>query len=202
LDQKIKDGTKIIVDRLEQRLKKKVENIPFKTKEEKDDQLADGKKEVKQEGKSGKKIYQVTMLYKNGEPVMENGKPVISERLVEMINPVDKIVKIGTNKELAQKEDVKLTSAKAAETMRVEATGYTATGSRTATGTYPHRGTVAVDPSVIPLGTKLYIPGYGYGVAEDTGGAIKGRIIDLFFNSEQEAINWGRRNVTIKILKY
>jgi 3D (Asp-Asp-Asp) domain-containing protein len=39
-------------------------------------------------------------------------------------------------------------------------------------------------------------------VAEDTGGAIKGRIIDLFFNSEQEAINWGRRNVTIKILKY
>jgi 3D (Asp-Asp-Asp) domain-containing protein len=83
----------------------------------------------------------------------------------------------------------------------VEATGYTHTGSRTATGTYPKRGTIAVDPSVIPLGTKMYIPGYGYGVAEDTGGAVNGHIIDLFFETRAEALKWGRRTVTIKILK-
>ena len=52
----------------------------------------------------------------------------------------------------------------------------------------------------IPLGTKLYIPGYGYGVAADTGGAIKGNKIDLCFNSLSEARKWGRRTITIKIV--
>ncbi|MBH8609220.1 3D domain-containing protein [Thermoactinomyces sp. CICC 10521] len=201
LNQKIKEGTKIVVDRLEQRVKKKVEEVPYKTKKIEDNQMADGKTEVKQDGKEGKKVYQVTMLYKNGQPVVEDGEPVVTQKLIDSVEPVEKIVKVGTNKEMAQKESVNLTSAKETGTLTVEATGYTATGSRTATGTYPHRGTIAVDPDVIPLGTKLYIPGYGYGVAEDTGGAINGKIIDLFFDSEQEAINWGRRTVTIKILK-
>jgi 3D (Asp-Asp-Asp) domain-containing protein len=201
LNQKITEGTKINLDRLEQRVKKKVEEVPYETKKIKDNEMADGKTEVKQEGKEGKKIYQVTMLYKNGQPMVKDGEPVVTQTLIDSIQPVDKIVKIGTNKEMAKKESVDLTSAKEAGTLTVQATGYTATGSRTATGTYPHRGTIAVDPNVIPLGTKMYIPGYGYGVAEDTGGAINGRIIDLFFDTEQEAINWGRRTVTIKILK-
>ena len=80
------------------------------------------------------------------------------------------------------------------------ATGYTHTGHNTATGTVPAYGTIAVDPSVIPLGTRMYIPGYGYGVARDTGGAIKGTRIDLFFDSYAQAIRWGRRSVTIYIL--
>ncbi len=70
-----------------------------------------------------------------------------------------------------------------ARTMNVWATWYTAASAggsgTTATGTTVRKGTVAVDPSVIPLGTRMYIPGYGYGVAEDTGGAIIGNIIDL-----------------------
>lgn len=96
-------------------------------------------------------------------------------------------------------------------TMVVEATGYTAgyesTGKNpgdpgygvTATGTRARRGTVAVDPSVIPFGTKMYIPGYGYGVAEDTGGAIKGNRIDLFFDDVDEALQWGRKSVSIRL---
>ena len=77
----------------------------------------------------------------------------------------------------------------------------------TATGTKVHVGTVAVDPTVIPLGSKLYIitPGgehiYGYAVAEDTGGAIKGTIIDLYMNTYEECVQWGRRNVLIYILE-
>ncbi|WP_124727758.1 3D domain-containing protein [Staphylospora marina] len=197
-DAKITDGMTVVVDRYEQRIQKKVEKIPFNTKEEKDDQLAEGKKKVEKEGKEGKKIFQVVALFKNGEPVEENGEPVIEERLVETVKPVDKIVKIGTNKELAQKEKVNLAAVR---TLTVQATGYTHTGNRTYMGTWPKRGTVAVDPSVIPLGTKLYIPGYGYGVAEDTGGAVDGLIIDLFFETRAEALKWGRRTVTIQILK-
>lgn len=73
-------------------------------------------------------------------------------------------------------------------------------GYRTATGRRAGRGVVAVDPSVIPLGTRLYIPGYGYGVAADTGGAIKGHRIDVCFDTAAEAIRWGRRRVTVVVL--
>lgn len=77
----------------------------------------------------------------------------------------------------------------------------------TATGTRAKVGTIAVDPRVISLGTKVYIEGlygannYGYAVAEDTGGAIKGNIIDLYFNTHSETVAWGRQQVRVYILK-
>jgi 3D (Asp-Asp-Asp) domain-containing protein len=64
-----------------------------------------------------------------------------------------------------------------------------------------HRGVVAVDPNVIPMGTKLYVEGYGDAIAADQGGAIKGNRIDLFFNSKSEAYNWGMRTVKVTIIK-
>ena len=73
-------------------------------------------------------------------------------------------------------------------------------GSYTARGNLLHKGLVAVDPNVIPLGTRLYIPGYGFAMADDTGGAIKGHVIDLAFDSHQEAINFGVRHITVYIL--
>lgn len=85
------------------------------------------------------------------------------------------------------------------ETITFEATAYTWTGYRTATGTWPSRGTVAVDPRVIPLGTELYIEGYGPAVAADTGGAIQGQKIDLYMDSEHECLQWGRRKVEVQI---
>jgi len=83
-------------------------------------------------------------------------------------------------------------------TLTVTATAYTLDG-RTATGAPVGYGVVAVDPSVIPLGTRLTIPGYGEGVAADTGGAIQGATIDLWFPSAAEAAAWGRRTVTITL---
>lgn len=83
-------------------------------------------------------------------------------------------------------------------TMRMEATAYCLT-TPTATGTIPAVGTVAVDPKVIPLYTKLYVVGYGDAVALDTGGDIKGNRIDLWFATEQEAISFGRRMITVII---
>jgi len=88
------------------------------------------------------------------------------------------------------------------------ATAYTHTGNRTATMTWPQeRRTIAVDPSVIPLGSKVYVtcdtwPSInGVYIAEDTGGLIKGYKIDLFMNSRDQAILWGRRVVTVRILE-
>jgi 3D (Asp-Asp-Asp) domain-containing protein/peptidoglycan hydrolase CwlO-like protein len=82
--------------------------------------------------------------------------------------------------------------------LTVVATGYALTG-HTASGIPVGPGVVAVDPSVIPLGTRLSIPGYGQGIAADTGGAIVGARIDLWFSSHAEALAWGRRTVTISV---
>ena len=91
-------------------------------------------------------------------------------------------------------------STASAHKLTVGATAYCLKG-RTATGTYVFPGTVAVDPRVIPLYTRMYIPGYGFGVALDTGGAIKGRRIDVWFSSCSRAITWGYRTKTITLLK-
>jgi len=83
-------------------------------------------------------------------------------------------------------------------TLTVTATGYSLPG-RTATGLPVGPGVVAVDPSVIPLGSRLTIPGYGEGVAADTGGAVRGSTIDLWFPTLADALAWGRRTVTITL---
>ena len=83
----------------------------------------------------------------------------------------------------------------------MEATAYTWTGNRTATGTWPSRGTVAVDPNVIPLGSELYVEGYGPAVAADTGGDIKGQRVDLYMDSYEEAIQFGRREVQVEVVR-
>jgi len=63
-----------------------------------------------------------------------------------------------------------------------------------------HDGTIAADTRYYPFGTRMYIPGYGWGTVEDRGGAIKGRNrIDIFYNSHREALQWGRRNVQVII---
>jgi peptidoglycan DL-endopeptidase CwlO len=89
-------------------------------------------------------------------------------------------------------------AAAGARTMEVLATGY-ALGGSTATGLSVGWGVVAVDPSVIPLGTRMSIPGYGEGVAADVGSGISGAMIDLWFPSDSDARAWGRRAVTITL---
>lgn len=93
--------------------------------------------------------------------------------------------------------------------MTVSASAYTAScngcSGITSTGINlkrnPDAKVIAVDPSIIPLGTKVYVEGYGYAIAGDTGGAIKGNKIDVFFPRKSEAYKWGRKDVKIKILK-
>ena len=89
-------------------------------------------------------------------------------------------------------------TASGERTLTVSSTGYAIRG-RTATGIPTAPGVVAVDPSVIPLGTRLTIPGYGIGIAADTGGAVQGNTIDVWFPTRAQALQWGRRTVTITI---
>jgi 3D (Asp-Asp-Asp) domain-containing protein len=98
--------------------------------------------------------------------------------------------------------------AQARRLLKLEATGYDpgpVNNTRgwvgtTKTGVRARFGIVAVDPTVIPLGTRVYVEGYGPGLAADIGGAIKGRKIDLCFNSSHQARAWGRRNVRVWIV--
>ena len=95
------------------------------------------------------------------------------------------------------------------KTFKVTATAYTANcrgcSGVTSTGVNlkknPDAKVIAVDPDVIPLGTKVWVEGYGEAVAADTGGSIKGNKIDVFIPSKSEAYSWGRRTVTVKILE-
>jgi 3D (Asp-Asp-Asp) domain-containing protein len=90
------------------------------------------------------------------------------------------------------------TSTREGRTLTVSSTGYSLKG-RTATGLPVGWGIVSVDPSVIPLGTKLTIPGYGEGVAADVGSGVRGATIDLWFPTLAQARAWGRRTVTITL---
>jgi len=99
-------------------------------------------------------------------------------------------------------------STQAGKTMTVSATAYTAycagCSGTTATGidlrANPNQKVIAVDPTVIPLGSKVWVEGYGEAIAGDTGGAIKGNKIDVFIPTQGEALQWGRKNITIKVL--
>jgi 3D (Asp-Asp-Asp) domain-containing protein len=69
----------------------------------------------------------------------------------------------------------------------------------TASGTKAKKGTIAADTNVFPFGTRMRIPGYGDGVVEDRGGAIQGGKIDLFFKTHKQALEWGRKTVTVEV---
>lgn len=84
--------------------------------------------------------------------------------------------------------------------IKVDAVAYSLPGS-TALGVPVAKGVIAVDPKLIPLGTKLHVPGYGPGLAADVGYAIKGRLIDLWFPTRAKAREWGRRTVTITVYR-
>lgn len=100
------------------------------------------------------------------------------------------------------------TTASVEKELTMTATAYTAScagcSGITATGinlkANPNQKVISVDPTVIPLGSKVWVEGYGEAIAGDTGGAIKGNVIDIFIPTKQEALNWGRKTVKVKIL--
>jgi 3D (Asp-Asp-Asp) domain-containing protein len=131
-------------------------------------------------------------------------RQVVAREVVH--DPTPGVVLVGTPKTLAQLRQAMpnialgtaitmIATAYTADTATAAPTGYTATG------ILAQEGVVAVDPRVIPLGTKLFVPGYGIALAADTGGAIIGNRIDLCMDSYSRAIEFGRRPIQVYILK-
>lgn len=177
-----------------QKLQEESEVLPKKVVYEDDPQTEAGEEKVLQEGEDGKKtkIVKITST-KDGE---EYSKEIVS---VETTQPKDKKILRGT-KIVWKTLDTPEGGIQYWKKMRVYATHYDShcpgCDDYTAIGMKQGKGVIAVDPKVIPLRSKLYIPGYGPAIAGDTGGAIKGNIIDLGFDDAKTA-GWGARFVDI-----
>lgn len=178
------------------------ESIPYTTLRKSSSDLRSGTSKTVQAGKNGEKQVNYRVYLKGDEEVR---REVASSSI--LCKPVQEIVKVGTTapKRFASRGGGYFSGGKV---VTMTATGYSASAAenggsssgRTATGLKIGHGVVAVDPNYIPLGTRLYIEGYGYAVAADTGGAIKGNRIDLGHNSRHEANAVGRRSVKVHIL--
>lgn len=186
------------------------EEVMYETNTIYDDTKQKGIKDIVTKGENGVKTYTYEVLYHDGKKIETK---LVKEEITKA--PVNEVVSEGTfdqsivvNGEVINYRKV-LTCQATAYDLSFESCGkypgHPAYGI-TASGTYAKVGTVAVDPRVIPLGTKMYIVSvdgsyvYGYCTAEDTGGAIKGNKVDLFYNTKSECMQFGRRNVKVYIL--
>jgi 3D (Asp-Asp-Asp) domain-containing protein len=167
--------------------------IPVTTEYVESNQIPPGMSKVGSEGKKGVERRVIRTTYVGGELTEEH-------TIHQFYRDAPKKRVVMQNTQPIKGEAMDITKLNVKKTFTVEATAYTYTGNPTATGVYPREGLIAVDPRVIPLGTQVYVEGYGYAVAADTGGAIKGNIIDVFFPSLQRCLDWGRRPVKIYLL--
>jgi len=198
LDSQIEDNMRVQIVNVEKKELVQNEPVNFETIVEKDESLDKSVSKVKSEGVNGEKEVTYEVLYRDG---VETSRNVTSTKTIT--EPKNEIVIKGTGQVYASRGGESINYK---EKLNCVATAYS--GDRTtATGRSSVRNpggmsTIAVDPSFIPLGSKVYVEGYGYAIAADTGGAIKGNIIDLFLNSSSECWSWGRRPVTVLVVAY
>ena len=211
LDTELKSEGKISIIKVDVKVIEKEVEAPFKTIKKKNKELTHKQSKILIQGVNGKNKVKCKEYYA--------GDKLIKEEVIHVetiVKPIDQVFEEGT-KDVFTNDRGDFTARKA---IKMVATTYEAgprsTGKRpgdkgygiTASGARAKRGTVAVDPRVIPLGTKLYIksltpgvPDYGFAIAQDTGGAIKGNKIDLFMDTVWECLQFGRRPVMVYILK-
>ncbi|MBV8638754.1 MAG: DUF348 domain-containing protein [Candidatus Eremiobacteraeota bacterium] len=174
--------------------------IPINTERRLDFALDPGASKVLAKGSPGVRRVLVAFVQRDGGSI---NAQVIESHIIRQAHP--RIIAVGIGEYAAfqrfAEHGVQQTSRLAVSALDMVATAYTAScggcSGMTAIGRPAGHGIVAVDPSVIPLGTRLFIPGYGFAIAGDTGGAIHGNRIDLGFNSYSDAMRFGRREVTV-----
>lgn len=217
------DGMTIDLTRIRREVLEYEQVIPHQVRVYEDNSLPAGDEVVLVQGCDGLTQVRAQVLYENGVEVQ---RQILSEQTVTepndgiVLRGVDRSVKTQHHNDDEAGSATSLIASKNAnqvpgtnltytEILDFQATAYYCPTSWniTYTGTEVQVGTVAVDPNFIPLGTRMYIVSadgeyvYGYAVAEDIGGAIKGKIVDLYFNTYEECISFGRRDVKIYILE-
>jgi 3D (Asp-Asp-Asp) domain-containing protein len=191
-------GMEIAVERWDTRMRIERLRMPFTEQTVGDADVFKGRQVVRSAGKPGLHERTIRVEYANGRPA---SFAAVSD--ITVTPPVPRVIAIGT------KPVLELYGPFAGkEVMTLEATAYYpgpnnfggGVGPTTAIGILARRGVVAVDPSVIKLGARVHVEGYGDAVAGDTGGAIRGNRIDLCFDTYEQAMLFGRRTVKVHIL--
>lgn len=196
--QKVKSGEKISIIRVAEKTFETSEEIPYSITQR--TERTDNLRPVEiQQGYMGKRFRTVKVIYHDG---VEHERHILKEKMEKM--PIRKLLLKNKKGKVIQEYDLHK-----AKSMWVTATSYYpydplcypgGDGIHTCLGLELRRGFVAVDPKIIPLRTRLYIPGYGYGYAADTGSAIKGKRIDIALNTERESRLFGKRAMKVYIL--
>ncbi|EHC6301447.1 DUF348 domain-containing protein [Listeria monocytogenes] len=207
-DSNLKEKMTVEVTYVNSKAEKKNEQVKFETVYKEDDSLNKDVEKVVQEGKNGEKVVEYKVTFENGK---EKKRDVIKENVTS--NKTDKVVVRGTKEKVVATQVSNSSSSASSssssapssggKTYRMESTAYSG-GGITAYGinlsANPGLKVIAVDPRVIPLGSKVWVEGYGEAIAGDTGGVIKGNIVDVYFPNESQCYSWGRRMVTVKVL--
>lgn len=210
LETPLAPGDTVVLTRVREETLVVRETLPFETVLRKNPQMGTGETVCLQVGVDGEKLVTYEVVYENNHEISreKTGESVFREAVPELIEKGGGKLVAAARGELRFVKSMVMTST--AYDLSVESCGKTPDHPEygiTFTGTRARRGTVAVDPSVIPLGSRLYIesldgtPDYGFAVAEDTGSAVKGDIIDLFMETEAEVAAYGKRKVRVYILE-
>ena len=203
-DSRVEDVDRLTIRRVSYRQTVTNETVPFGKKTESTKQLAAGVTKIKTAGKNGQKT--VTKRVKTIDGV-QSGAAAVSEVITKQ--PVDEVTLVGTKGAAGTFTDEAGKTVAYKQVFTGSGTAYTAEpGALTATGVAAYRGGVAVDPDRIPYGSKLYVVSadgsvvYGYCTAVDTGGALEdgSAIVDCFYDTYDECIQFGRRDVNVYVI--
>lgn len=210
LPDKLREGMKLSLVRVSDKLVTQKEQVAYSTIKRESKELASGEEKLVRNGAEGLKEKTFRILFENGKEI---ARQLVKESLISA--PEDRVVEYGNKYSHRVSRGGVIRYNKMLE---VRSTAYTASYADTGkspghpefgitfTGVRAKRGIIAVDPRVIPLGSKVYIeiagdtPDYGFAVAADTGGAIKGSIIDLYFDTQEFVDRWGVKKAKVYVL--
>ena len=188
----LKKGSQITVKRVTVAEESRIVEVDYQTVEQADSSIAIGDVQVTQKGRKGKIRETFSVTYVDGEETER--ELVNSETLKKKRN---KIIGYGTKISFGKPAGLQYER----KIEHVRAVSYYFRGNPSGSYGLPCTyGTVAVDPKVIPLGSKLYIEGYGYAIANDVGSAIKGNTVDLYMERFEQCMLWGARWTTVYVL--
>ena len=210
LDQKPEKDMKLKIVRVTQKQVAEYSDVPFETIKKENTRMDMGTQNVVNEGKQGTREKDFKVTFEDG---IQTAKDLLTDAVIT--NPIDKIIEFGTvlNHKTARGDVVRyskiLDMSASAYSLTYEQTGKRPGDSGfgvTASGMKAAKGVIAVDPRVIPLGTRLYVeisgntPDYGYCVAGDTGSGIIGNRVDLFYDDNNVATTFGSKRVKVYVL--